>query len=561
MLKKAKPEPEQPTPVSRPEPTRKFVDYEREDSEVQAPAPLADKVVRDPKDGTIVSIRPGETALIVFQFANIISAGQRPQPRTFVLQEDRALAADWISIVQDQVNVTPNGTGELRVLLKPPVGADPANYPFVISTGPYGQPLKPCNLTLNVQAVPSVALKCKEPVSKTGPVGRVVQFQFSVENAGNADTAYRVAVRDPEIDKDPAGRPTAPDELYEVANWRYLFDKELDSLITPSSARTMQPNLHKVQAVRKGIWWLGWKEKHSVSVSGVPVTDVLNGGKPGNSVQLTAVRWRIFPLPWFLMAPIFLLLLMMFGSGSGPVNIDNAFVSVAGEQPQYFVLGTELMTGTGTPVDMTVNASWSAPFYAWLTVNKDVQGATAGSRSVSRAGRTNLEDVVAVERYGTTQLVRYGVRPVLWRNVQEATVRFVPLRTEDFLRLSLGSGIAAPQLSSVPTSEDYGTGQTVEGQEYTIIVPSGGRQRISFRNISPTTGGQSIAMWLVKEPDGFKLEEFRTGDLFREVNAASSVTPIIEHDSSSGQSRGEFLILTTDKRHQLIRIVVEVTEN
>jgi len=528
---------------------------------VQAPAPLADKVVRDPKDGTIVSIRPGETALIVFQFANIISAGQRPQPRTFVLQEDRALAADWISIVQDQVNVTPNGTGELRVLLKPPVGADPANYPFVISTGPYGQPLKPCNLTLNVQAVPSVALKCKEPVSKTGPVGRVVQFQFSVENAGNADTAYRVAVRDPEIDKDPAGRPTAPDELYEVANWRYLFDKELDSLITPSSARTMQPNLHKVQAVRKGIWWLGWKEKHSVSVSGVPVTDVLNGGKPGNSVQLTAVRWRIFPLPWFLMAPIFLLLLMMFGSGSGPVNIDNAFVSVVGGQPQYFVLGTELVTGTDKPVNMTVNASWSAPFYAWLTVNKDVQGAKDRSRTISRAGRTSLEDVVAVEKYGTTQSARYSVRPVLWRNAQEATVRFIPLRTEDIVRLALGSGIASPLLSSVPTSEDFGTGQAVEGQEYTISVPPGGTQRLSFRNVSPTSAGQSIAVWLVREPDGFRISDLFGGDNFGLINAAGSVNPRIDHDASSGQTRGEFLILTTDKRHQLIRIVVEVAEN
>ncbi len=50
----------------------------------------ADRRLDNPADGAVVSVKPGETALVAFSVHN-----DKPAIRTFVLQEDRSLPADW----------------------------------------------------------------------------------------------------------------------------------------------------------------------------------------------------------------------------------------------------------------------------------------------------------------------------------------------------------------------------------------------------------------------------------------------------------------------------------
>ncbi len=526
-----------PKPVSRP----KIVTYESDDDETdQAPAPMADRVVLDPKDGTVISLRPGETGLVCFRFSNIIPSGQRPESRTYVLQEDRALPSDWIRLVQDQVNVTPNGTGELRVLLTPPKSAEPANYPFTLSSGPYGMALTPCGLILNVQAVPSVSLRSKESASTTGPFGRNCDFELTVENSGNADSAYRVSVKDPQVDRDEYGVPTAPDDLHEVPHWRYLFDRELDSLVTPSSAKTRQPNVHRLRLHRRGVWWLGWKESHRVRVAAFPVTDPANGKKTGNAIDVTAKRWRIFPLPWFLMAPLTIAALVLLGSGSGPIIVTNAF---DGEGDQKYILGSDKPEATG---EMAVLAEWDAPIYAWLSVTKTEDGR---SSSIDEASKTTIADKVAVTDYGDKKVVEYSVRPVLLPSGQRATVRFVPQKSDDILRLFAG-GV---QIQGTPIEQPYaGDSQKVRGLEYLVAVPAGG-VTLTFQNITRRTGNaQSVVLWSVRSPLGHRVSDFATAENFTLLRADSAIDPKITPDGS--QAEAEWWILTTDRVHRFIKI-------
>lgn len=555
VIKRPKPVPKT-EPESAPQPVRRaarVVDLEEEDEATQAPAPQADKVIFDPKDGTVVSVRPGETALITFRFSNVIPTGQRAEARTYILQEDRALPSDWIGIVQDQVNVTPNGTGELRVLLKPPKSAEPASYPFTISTGPYGMALTPCSLILNVQAVPAVMLRTKSPKSATGPWGRNCDFELSIDNAGNADTAYRVAVKDTTVDKDPKGRPAAPDDLYESASWRYLLDKDLDSLVTPSSAKNRQPNNHRLRLHRRGVWWFGWREKHGVTVAAAPVTDIANAQKPGNAAELTAVRWRLTPLPWFLMVPLTILLLIMLGSSPSNFGTTNTYI---GEEVR-FVLGTELVQG---PTTMKVEAKWDAPFYAWLNVEK-ADSTFPSDRSVDSGSRGTFSDTAEINDLGLDRLITYSVRSVVTSVGSKEDVRLVPLRTDDVLRVTPNVDDAEP-LPWQATEETYADAPLkVQGREYLVLVPSDSSRvgSIRLKNTASIASGRSVGVWVARAPTRFEIQGLTTGNKSTELRARTELPVKFSYRGSDGAGDEEELwLFTTDQAHQFIRIKLRV---
>ncbi|MBC8064147.1 MAG: hypothetical protein H7Y17_04910, partial [Chlorobia bacterium] len=245
-----------------------MVDYgikeeEPEELEDVAAAYPADHVFANPKEGTVLYARPGETILVRFSVSNDQSG-----VRTYVLQEDRSLDSDWIALVRDQVNITPGGTGDVAFLLKPPIHAEPASYPFAVSFGILGKPLSNCYLTLTVQAAPAVTVEAKKSAVSVGPFSKRVPFELQVASAGNSDTAYRLSV----IDDSPApdGKPQEPVPIYETPTWQYLFDKEIDTIASPSAGRTPPPMPHRLTLQRKGIWWFGWREKHAVKLATLP---------------------------------------------------------------------------------------------------------------------------------------------------------------------------------------------------------------------------------------------------------------------------------------------------
>ena len=112
---------ESPTPAARPVPRPRpaapppppeeepvvVVDYQPtparallEEDDEEAPAEQEPSVV-DLADGGAVALKPGETRLLRFTFTN-----DQARETTYVLDEDRSLPDDWVTLVQDQVNLT-----------------------------------------------------------------------------------------------------------------------------------------------------------------------------------------------------------------------------------------------------------------------------------------------------------------------------------------------------------------------------------------------------------------------------------------------------------------------
>ena len=541
------PIPEPPKPVEPPTP--KVVDFgipEEEPEEIEdvAAAYPADHVVSNPKEGTTLYARPGETILVRFGVNNDQSG-----VRTYVLQEDRSLPSEWISLVRDQVNITPGGSGDVAFLLKPPIHAEPASYPFAVSFGILGKPLSNCFLTLTVQAAPAVALTAKKNSAKVGPLSKAIPFELEVESGGNADTAYRIAV----MDESPAadGSPQEPAPMYETPHWTYLFDKEVENLVSPSAGRPPVPVPHKFTLQRKGTWWLGWREKHTVKVTAMPVTDAGNGAKTGNSVTLTGSRWRVFPLPMFIMIPLFLIALVLLGSNGDSLRVTNA---IQGDGGAFYVVGSE-----PNQSKLDVHLKWSAPSYAMLKLSK-FEGQRAEPMKMEGHAANDSAQIVD---YAQAQKVTYELASKFFGGGLKTDVRFVPIRTNGMLDLLLSGPNAVLQGSD--SKEAIGEDKVpITVRDVTIIVPRSGIVPLTFRNLTGAgrVNGQTIVAWTIRTPQGFKITDFlvKQGDN-QVINPNAAVTAKIsvtdaENLPTDGESTWE--LLTTDGKMQLLRIKLKV---
>ena len=564
----AKPQPEpapepEPEPESEPEPepipvpipvvipevvttAPKVVDYgtreeESEELEDVAEAYPADHVFANPKEGTVLYARPGESILVRFSVSN-----DQPGVRTFVLQEDRSLDSEWIQLVRDQVNITPGGSGDLAFMLRPPIHAEPASYPFAVSFGVLGKPLSNCYLILTVQAAPAVTLEARKNAVSVGPLSRSVPFEIQVESAGNADTAYRLAVIDDS--PGPDGKPQDPVPVYETTSWQYLFDKEIDTLQSPSAGRTPPPMPHRLRLQRKGTWWFGWREKHKIKVATVPVTDQKNNLKPGNILELTGSRWRIFPLPMFLMVPLAAIALILLGSGGSNLRVTNG---VQGDDGAFYVLGTEFNQG-----QLPIKLKWEAPIYAMLRLNRQDQG----KQSRVEAARLSAEDKTAVQSYGQAQKIGYNLASKFFGSGITADVRLVPQKTEGKLQILDNNG----PISALAERESIGEDKIqVTSQELSLVIPQDGSQTIRFVNLTGTGGvaGQTIVAWTIRPPQGFRIENFLIKD-GAPINPGARLAATIKVDSDNPPTEGEGVweLVTTDSKHQLIRIKLKVAE-
>jgi len=558
----AKPQPE-PAPEPEPEPepipvpipvvipevvatARKVVDYgvreeEPEELEDVAEAYPADHVFANPKEGTVLYARPGESVLVRFSVSNDQSG-----VRTFVLQEDRSLDSEWIQLVRDQVNITPGGSGDLAFMLRLPIHAEPASYPFAVSFGVLGKPLSNCYLILTVQAAPAVTLEAKKSAVSVGPMSRAVPFEIQVESAGNADTAYRLAVIDDS--PGPDGKPQDPIPVYETTSWQYLFDKEIDTLQSPSAGRTPPPMPHRLRLQRKGTWWFGWREKHKIKVATVPVTDQKNNLKAGNILELTGSRWRIFPLPMFLMIPLAAIALILLGSGGSNLRITNG---VQGDDGAFYVLGTEANQG-----QLPIKLKWEAPIYAMLRLNRQDQG----KQSTVETARLSAEDRTAVQGYGQAQKIGYNLASKFFGSGITADVRLVPQKTDGMLQI-LDNNVP---ISALAGKEAIGEDKVqITSQEISLVIPQDGSKTIRFVNLTGTggVGGQTIVAWTIRPPQGFRIENFLIKD-GAPINPGARLAATIKVDSDNPPTEGEGVweLVTTDSKYQLIRIKLKVAE-
>jgi hypothetical protein len=194
------------------------------------------------------------------------------------------------------------------------------------------------------------------------------------------------------------------------------------------------------------------REKHTVRVGGVPVTDADNGGKANNTVELTALRWRFLPFPAWLLIPLFLIFSMFLSAGAGKLDVTNAKLYESGV---YWVAGT---AGTG-PIDLR----WDSSPLALLklreaTSNTTLKSLTMGSGHFSASGTASV-----VEPKNT---YHFTVGPLLGGNDQTATVNYLFTRKETPLEVIGGAGAAT----------------TENGFEFTLEVPENGSAGFRLRN-------------------------------------------------------------------------------
>jgi hypothetical protein len=516
---------------------------------------IVERSMVDPRDGTVISLKPGDTMLVRFSFRN----DQRNQ-RMYVLEEDRSLEQGWLVFVQDQVNITANGTGELSVRVTPPASAAPGTYPFKLSTGLQGATLNPCNLLLEVQPTPAVKLTTKQALVKQGPFGRTVDFALTAESAGNADTSFRIAVKDPTVEPAQKGEAQKPDDIYETNEWRYLFDKEFETLESKAVNRPPTPVPVRVRLLRKGIWWFGFKETHKAVVKAVPVTDPANGQKPVNEVELTAVRWRLLPIPGFLAVPLLALMFIALASKPEGLTVLNSRVGQDAERQvtHYIVQMTDETKGwkQGKPkVSMEAVLRWRAPWYALLKVH-----GPDGSRTLM-GGRKEYRIPVEVPAndYGKDKVYTYEVSSFVLPFRKEAVaIRLVPIRTDMQLTFS---GVDNSQEGPPVEAEVLGTGterKKVTGWEVPVEVPVGGDRPKVFHlvNETPSYDKLEIVLWPLEPiPAPYKLGE---GDLSRDppytIQGGGRLKVVVRVDPGAEPVEKEWKFLTTDARREVLTL-------
>ena len=468
-----KPRPAAPPPPPAPEPEQEpvLVDYKpavtpsaaHDEEDADAAPHEEEPYVLDLPDGGAIALKPGEAKLLRFAFTN-----ETQREVTYVLDEDRSLPDAWITLVQDQVNLTRNGKGDVSLRLSPPLNAEPGDYPFSVTLGPQGGILTPRALTLTVQATAAVKLAVKDTVVKIGPMASFADFALTVESAGNADTAFRLGVRPPETDGN-GQRSATP--VYETPQWRYLFDKELETLRSPATGRAPRPVPIRLRIQRKGPWWFGFRETHQVHIAAVPVTEPANGGKSGNDITVTAVRQRFWPMPYLTLIPLFLLLMILGSSGAGDLSVTEG-------KYQYHDGATNVYWVAPPGQQKDVSLEWTAPKTALLRLSGALGTSPVFSRVVLGGGEyqdhitMNSSERSQDYNYQISRLIGGGDRTVAMRFVQTSTV--TPLEVDDTTAAS----------------------HALSGPEVTLLVPKGKIAKLTLKNDAKTFN--ALNYWLVK---------------------------------------------------------------
>jgi len=548
--------PEAPTPQPRPAPVpRPRLDTPPEEEPVlvehqaaltlspttaEEEPPEEEAALVDLPDGGAVALRPGETKLLRFTFIN-----ETARETTYVLDEDQSLPSDWIMLVQDQVNLTRGGKGDVSLRLCAPLNGEPGDYPFSVTLGPQGGPLTPRALTLTVQATPAVKLMSKESSVRIGPMASFADFHLSIESAGNADTAFRIAVLPPQGAAEEA-HDSKP--VYDTPQWQYLFDKELETLHAPAARQKPRPVLIRLRLQRKGFWWFGFRETHQVRVAAVPVTDAGNGGKPVNTVEVTATRLRFWPMPYLTILPL-LILLLILGSGGA----DDLVVSDAQHQENdtYWVVNSsdKPTQGAGSAKQATLQWHSSTPLLRVTGERVGRSDAESGGSSLSRVvfGTSSLAQSVPVSRQEPDVEYHYKVSRLIGGGDKDTFVHYIYTRDDTPLRAAYQD---AGHRAYVP----------VTGPEITVTVPKHGYAHLSLSNTAVTRHNDTLDLnyWIVHQPDA-KTSAFRLTSIVPQgtIGQQTSKIPLISLTGRDDLDDDKIVIVTSDASRPLLTITLK----
>ena len=334
-----------------------------------------------------------------------------------------------------------------------------------------------------------------------------------------------------------------------LADARHHVEEETgDPFARGAAAERQSMIVAAAQAARGHVPQSPWKEGHKFKITGAPVTDRSNAGKPGNAVELKAVRWRLLPMPWFIMLPLVCIIIVLLGSGATDLHVANAF---QGDDGAYYVLGTK-----PDEPNLNVHLAWTAPFYSVLKFDKTDQGHVS---AVPRKGDSASDPATVIE-YGQAQRVTYEIGSKFFGSTLKADVRLVPLRSQEMLQLLVDGNAVKGAAAQDTIGEEH---VPVTARDVTVMVPKSGLTTIAFRNLTGVShiNGQQIVAWTVRKPAGFTIQNFLTTEGDNQVvNPASSVAAKIGIDSSSLPPEGEstWELLTTDGTNQLLRIKLKV---
>lgn len=489
----------------------------------------------EPPDGASLALSPGDTLLVRFAFTN-----DGPRERTYILDEDGSLPPGWLTLVKDQVNLTRNGRGEVSLRLTPPPDARPGDYPFAVTVGPQGDILTSRLLTLAVAATPAVKITAAQTRMTIGPLGTYADFPLAVESVGNADTAFRIAVKAPPVKRgEEAKNVRGSETVYETPQWRYLFDREVETLRSAGAGHPPRPVNLRFRLQRRGAWWLGFQESHQVTVAAVPVTDPGNGGKTENVLELTAIRRRPLPFPGVFALLLLVPLLLLLVVKASYLGVSNAYVS----DSVYYVLGTP----GGSPA-MTARLRWEAPFFAFVNVSATQNGET--SVRWFRHGRD--QDTVTDTAYGLEKTYEVTRRKI--------TVRFVPIKTDHKLQITQGDleyahrrdvPLAPIKQGAEPVGEDS---VPVGASTYLLPVPRDRNVPLNLLNTTPRSSSANIQYWVVHRPDPsfFTVTDSKDNDQIGPTTAAAPIKLRATGGATSGDQ--ELTLVTTDGGSQLVHI-------
>ena len=531
-----------PRPAAPPEPEPVLVDYKPSftpyvppEEEEETSAREEEPSVLDLPDGGAVALKPGETKLLRFAFTN-----ETPREVTYVLDEDRSLPDSWITLVQDQVNLTRNGKGDVALRLSPPLNAEPGDYPFAVTLGPQGSILTPRSLTLTVQATAAVRLSTKETTIKIGPMASFADFHLTIESAGNADTAFRLGVRAPQTDDSP--HSATP--LYETLQWRYLFDKELETLRAPATGRAPRPVPIRLRLQRKGPWWFGFRETHQVHVAAVPVTEPANSGKPGNDLTVTAVRQRFWPMPYLTLIPLFLLFLLLTSGGPGDFSVTDAQHE---ENDTYWVVNPP----GGTSKQATMKWTSATPL---LRLSGEKISGDQASREGSGAalsqvvlGSSSLPQSVPVSPKEPDVEYHYKVSRLIGGGDRDVFVHYIYNRSDTPFQ---------------PSYQEAGhkAFTAISGSDVTLTIPKNGPAHLRLRNGAVTQHGDTLDLnyWIVHQPNA-KTSAFELQGIVPQgtIPQQQAKTPVIVCKPSGDLEDNQIVIVTSDSHHPLLTVTLK----
>jgi len=488
-----------------------------------APLPEADRQVINPEDRRILHILPGERMLLRFKFHNT-----QNYACNYILDEDRmaALPDGWLERTQAQVNLTPNAEGEVFCLLTPPANARPGEYQFAVFIGTqHAERPEERYYTLLIEATPAVTLATKEAKKQAGPFGYEATFPLTVANAGNSETAFRVAVREPRAPAaDDDEEAQLPRDIYETANWTYQFDQEVDNLKAPAQGRDLKPVEVNLRIKRRGPWWWGFQEAHTATVAAVPVTDTANGGKEENLAQVTLRRWRLLPFPYIFLIPIILLLLLI-GSQAGNLRVTNG-LQVPGKS-EFYVFGS---------LPLNAKLAWDAfPLVPQRLNFSD------GQELVSLLHHAEKKETL--EEKGT----KYGkVISCSVRN-RTANITFVPERTNGKLEL-LVNGYPAPAVQF--EGDDNGAAKLgLARAQYDLTVSRQNYTQLSFHNTDIT--GSQINIYVFLQPNR---GEFEILNITNRAPESGTTTQPVKIKALEPGAAGQLIFVTTDSEQQYISV-------